>query len=301
MENDLLHTRFARIEVVGAGAMGAQIAMVCALAGHQVWLVDSSTDALAAAEDQLRTRTDAMVAKQRRSADEIASAYSRIRWGTDLVAEVDLVIEAVVERLEVKRSVFVELQAICPDTTVLTSNSSSFVPSALAAGLRAPQRFLNLHFFNPALVMTGVEVISGPQTSAQIRDQVVQFVVSLGKVPIVVDREIPGFIANRLLGAIRDEALRLLEGGYGAVDAIDTAARTALGHPMGPFELMDLTGIDIGYLTKLGRFEETGDPADLPSSTVAAMVERGHLGRKSGRGFYNYDAQGARTGPAELP
>jgi 3-hydroxybutyryl-CoA dehydrogenase len=107
-------------------------------------------------------------------------------------------------------------------------------------------------------------------------------------------------LPNRLLGAVRDEALRLFEGGYADVEAIDTAARTALGYPMGPFELMDLTGIDIGYLTKTARFEETGDPADAPSATVSTLVERGHLGRKTGRGFYLYDDAGNRIGPADL-
>jgi 3-hydroxybutyryl-CoA dehydrogenase len=145
-----------------------------------------------------------------------------------------------------------------------------------------------MHFFNPALVMRCVEVVRGPDTSDATIDTVVALTEQLGKQPVVLRKEIPGFVANRILGAARDEAIFLLEQGVASVEDIDAACRTALGYPMGPFELMDLTGIDIGYHAKLARHAVTGDPRDLPSRTVTELVERGELGRKTGKGFYTY-------------
>ena len=280
-----------KVLVVGAGAMGSQMAMVAALAGHDVALQDVSVESLAAAERQLRERMAQQVVKGRRTPEEVGNAFARLRFDTELsaVADVDLVIEAVLEKIEVKRDLFAELDRICPPHTLLASNSSSFVPSSMASSTERPTQFCNLHFFNPALVMRCVEVVRGPETSDDTVATAVGFVESLGKQPVVLEKEIPGFVANRILNAVRDEAIRLLEGGYASVESIDTACRTALGYPMGPFELMDLTGIDIGFLTKQARFDETGDPADAPSVTVRALVEAGHLGRKSGRGFYNYE------------
>jgi len=297
-------TPIERVLVVGAGAMGAQIAMVAALAGREVRLHDVDATLAEQAVGRLRERLDAQVAKGRRTADDVAAAFGRLSVADDLdadAADVDLVIEAVVERLPVKRDLFARLDALCPERTILASNSSSFVPSSMASATERPDRFVNLHFFNPALVMKCVEVVRGPASSDATVGTALRFVDALDKTPVVLDREIPGFVANRLLGAVRDEAIGLLEGGYADVEAIDTAARTALGHPMGPFELMDLTGIDIGYLTKTARFEESGDRADAPSATVAALVEKGDLGRKTGRGFYVYDDGGHRLAPAELP
>ena len=293
-----------RVLVAGGGAMGAQIAMVAALAGCEVVLFDLDAAVLDRALTQLHCRMEAQVDKGRRSADDVASAFGRLVTTTELTdatADVDLVIEAIVEKLPVKRELFAELDGLCPERTILASNSSSFVPSSMATATGRADRFVNLHFFNPALVMKCVEVVRGPETSDATAASALAFVETLGKVPVVLDREIPGFVANRLLGAVRDEAIRLYEGGYADVEAIDTAARTALGYPMGPFELMDLTGIDIGYYTKTARFEETGDPADAPSATVSALVERGELGRKTGRGFYTYDDAGNRLGPAVPP
>lgn len=292
-----------KVLVAGAGAMGSQIAMVAALAGCDVTLYDLDAGMLDRAVAQLTERMDAQVAKGRRSAEETREALGRLATTTTLSAgttDVDLVIEAIVEKLPVKRDFFAHVDALFPAHTILTSNSSSFVPSAMASATARADRFLNLHFFNPALVMRCVEVVRGPLTAESAVEAALAFVGRLGKTPVVLDKEIPGFVANRLLGAVRDEALRLVEGGYADVAAVDTAARTALGYPMGPFELMDLTGIDIGYLTKSARFAESGDPADAPSATVTALVEAGHLGRKTGRGFYTYDDTGARLAPADL-
>lgn len=238
-------------------------------------------------------RTDDLAAHVIRA---LVAALPSVDWQVldDVLLGADLVIEAVVEKLDVQRELFARLDRIAPPHAVLASNSSSFVPSRMADATGRPDRVCNLHFFNPALVMRCVEVVRGPATSDTTVRLVVELARRIGKVPVVVEKEIPGFIANRILNAVRDEAIGLLEGGYAGVEAIDTVCRTALGYPMGPFELMDLTGIDIGYLAKQARFAETGDPKDAPSASVTALVEAGHLGRKTGRGWYRYDEHGKR-------
>lgn len=286
--------------VVGSGSMGTQIAMVCALAGVDVTVHDLDDAALERGLKDLADRMNAQIAKGRRTAEDVAAAFTRLRTTTDLhdATNADLVIEAVVEKLDVKRDLFARLDALCGPDTILASNSSGFVPSQLADATARPDRVVNLHFFNPALVMKCVEIVRGPQTSDATVEACERFVERIGKLPVVLDKEIPGFVANRILNAVRDEAIRLLEGGYASAEAIDTVCRSALGYPMGPFELMDLTGIDIGYHTKQARYAESGDPADLPSATVTALVEAGHLGRKTGRGFYRYDEHGNRAAAA---
>ncbi len=280
------------ILVVGAGTMGAQIALVCALAGHDTTVTDLTDDALDRARSELQARLDRDVAKGRRTRDDVDTAFARLTFSTDLdaaAAGADLVIEAAVEKLDVKREVFARLDKIAPPHAILTTNSSAIMSSQIADATGRPDRVANMHFFNPALVMRCVEVVRGPDTSDATVDTVVALTEQLGKQPVVLRKEIPGFVANRILGAARDEAIFLLEQGVASVEDIDAACRTALGYPMGPFELMDLTGIDIGYHAKLARHAVTGDPRDLPSRTVTELVERGNLGRKSGKGFYTYD------------
>ena len=272
--------------------MGAQIAMVCALAGHDTTVTDLTDDALDRARSQLQARLDRDVAKGRRTRDDVDAAFARLTFSTDLdaaAAGADLVIEAAVEKLDVKREVFARLDKVAPPHAILTTNSSAIMSSQIADATGRPDRVANMHFFNPALVMRCVEVVRGPDTSDATVDTVVALTRRLGKQPVVLRKEIPGFVANRILGAARDEAIFLLEQGVASVEDIDAACRTALGHPMGPFELMDLTGIDIGYHAKLARHAVTGDPRDLPSRTVTELVERGELGRKTGKGFYVYE------------
>ena len=293
-KSDVPNAAFARILIVGAGTMGAQIAMVCALAGHDTTVTDLTDDALDRARSQLRVRLDRDVAKGRRTRDDVEAAFARLTFSTDLdaaAAGADLVIEAAVEKLDVKREVFARLDKVAPPHAILTTNSSAIMSSQIADATGRPDRVANMHFFNPALVMRCVEVVRGPDTSDATVDTVVALTEQLGKQPVVLRKEIPGFVANRILGAARDEAIFLLEQGVASVDDIDAACRTALGYPMGPFELMDLTGIDIGYHAKLARHAVTGDPRDLPSRTVTDLVERGELGRKTGKGFYIYEEQ----------
>jgi len=285
------------ILVVGCGAMGSQIAMVGALAGYRATAYDLDPAALDRAAAALRARLDRDVARGRRTRSDVDAAFDRLGFTTDLdtaAATADVVIEAAAEDLDVKRQVFARLDAIAPAHAILATNSSAIVSSQLAGATTRPDRVCNLHFFNPALVMRCVEVVGGPHTSPATVDAVVDLARRLGKEPVVLRREIPGFVANRILNAVRDEAIFLLEEGVASVEAIDTACRAALGYPMGPFELMDLTGVDIGYHAKLARYAASNDPRDLPSRTVTELVARGDLGRKTGAGFYNYDDRGDR-------
>jgi len=291
-------TEIKNVVVVGAGAMGSQIGMLCALAGYAATITDIARDALDRAEAQLRQRMSRDVEKNRRTDAQVEEAFGRLTFSTDLTAaaaQADFVIEAAVEKLEIKRRLFADLDQVAPSHAILATNSSNIVSSRIADATGRPDRVCNVHFFNPALVMKCVEVVRGPQTSDETVATAVELARRLGKVPVLLDREIPGFIANRILGAVRDEAIFLLENGIASVEDIDTACRTALGYPMGPFELMDLTGIDIGYLTKKDRYAESGDPKDQPSKSVSALVERGDLGRKTGRGWYDYDEAGTKT------
>lgn len=284
-------TEIRTVVVLGAGTMGSQIAAVCALAGYGTSLVDISQDQLDRARTQLEQRLSRDVEKDRRTREDVDAAWDRLTLTTDrdaAAATADLVIEAAVEDLSVKRTIFSELDAVCPGHTLLVTNSSNIVSSRVADATSRPDRVCNLHFFNPALVMACVEVVPHPGTAPETVDRMVSFVESLGKTPVRLKQEIPGFVANRLLGALRREALELYEAGIADFQDIDVAARTALGHPMGPFELMDLVGIDVVHLIRLAEYEQTGDPASLPAASIKEKYEAGDFGRKTGRGWYEY-------------
>ena len=284
-------TEIRTVVVLGAGTMGSQIAAVCALAGYGTSLVDISQDQLDRARTQLEQRLSRDVEKDRRTREDVDAAWDRLTLTTDrdaAAATADLVIEAAVEDLYDKRTIFSELDAVCPGHTLLVTNSSNIVSSRVADATSRPDRVCNLHFFNPALMMACVEVVPHPGTAPETVDRMVSFVESLGKTPVRLKQEIPGFVANRLLGALRREALELYEAGIADFQDIDVAAKTALGHPMGPFELMDLVGIDVVHLIRLAEYEQTGDPASLPAASIKEKYEAGDLGRKTGRGWYDY-------------
>jgi 3-hydroxybutyryl-CoA dehydrogenase len=277
--------------VVGSGAMGTQIGAVFALAGYDVTTSDLAPDALARSRDEVRRRLGRLAEKGARTREEVDAALGRMAYTTDSLQaarSTDFVVEAAVERLDIKRQLFADLDEVAPEHTVLATNSSTIPSSLLMDATGRPDRVCNMHFFNPALVMACVEVVRNPQTSDATVETTVELARRLGKQPVRLNQEVPGFVANRLLGALRDEALRLEAAGVASFEDIDTAARTALGHPMGPFELMDLVGIDVSYLIRLAEHEQSGDPADLPHPSVQKLYEQGHYGRKSGRGWYEY-------------
>jgi 3-hydroxybutyryl-CoA dehydrogenase len=288
-----------KILIVGAGAMGSQIGMVCALAGYDVAVQDVDEGALKKAQEQLKDRMSRNVEKGRIEQDEVDVAFDRITFTPDLqgaAADADYVIEAAVEKLDVKREIFAELDEAAPAHTIMATNSSTIVSSRISYATKRPDRVCNMHFFNPALVMQCVEVVRNPETSDATVETAVELTRRIGKSPVVLEKEVSGFVANRILGALMDEAVDLYEAGVSSFEDIDTACKTALGHPMGPFELMDFTGIDVNYHVRMDHYEETGDESMKPKKSVAEKYEKGELGRKTGKGWYEYDEQGQRKG-----
>jgi 3-hydroxybutyryl-CoA dehydrogenase len=283
--------RVGHVTVIGAGTMGSQIAMVSALAGFETALVDITPHFLDQARTQLWDRMDRDVAKGRRTVQNVDAARDRLVFSTDrdaVVSATDVVIEAAVEDLATKRELFASLHTVAPAHTLLVTNSSTIVSSRLADATGRPEKVCNMHFFNPALVMECVEVVPHQQTSSETVETITALAEAFGKTVVRLKKEIPGFVANRMLNAIRQEALALEEQGVAEVEDIDRAARTALRHPMGPFELMDLVGIDVVYLIHMAAYEQTGDPESLPAESVTRLYEQGLLGRKSGQGWYTH-------------
>ncbi|HJB63298.1 MAG TPA: 3-hydroxyacyl-CoA dehydrogenase family protein [Candidatus Microbacterium pullistercoris] len=285
-------TRIGTAVVCGAGAMGSQIAMLTALAGCATTMVDVDQPRLDSAITYLKRRCARAVAKGILDADAVDAAFARLETSLDLDAaagEADIVIEAIIEDLDAKRELFQRLARVTRADTILATNSSSIVSSKLA-DLANPERVCNMHFFNPALVMKLVEVVGGEHTSPATVDAVVDLANRMDKTPVVVRKEIFGFIANRIVAAIFDEAIALLEAGVATVEDIDRAVTNGLGHPVGPFALLDMTGIDVNVAIKRLEARATGDPSRGPSRTLLDLEDAGRLGRKSGRGFYEYGA-----------
>ena len=288
----MVNTPIEHITVIGSGTMGSQIGMVAALSGYTVALVDISEESLAKARAMLESRMARDVEKGRKDEQQVADAFARMTFTTDRdgeVAHTDHVIEAAIEDIEIKRQLFADLDRIAPAHTILATNSSNIVSSRIADATGRPDKVCNMHFFNPALVMKCVEVVSHEGTSQETIDTTIAIAEKMGKEVVRVNKEIPGFVANRLLNAIRKEALYLYNEGVASFEDIDTAAKTALGHPMGPFQLMDLVGIDVVYLIRMAEYEQTGDEDSLPDPAVKKLYEEGRYGRKTGKGWYDYD------------
>ncbi|MFC4770275.1 3-hydroxyacyl-CoA dehydrogenase family protein [Effusibacillus consociatus] len=291
--------KIQKILVVGAGAMGSQIAMVCALAGYQVTLQDVSNESLLKAKDALQGHMKRRVEKGRLTQAQVDEAFARLTFADNLeqvAREADFVIEAIIEKLDVKRELFSELDRLTPAHAILATNSSTIVSSKVADATKRPDRVCNMHFFNPALVMELVEVVRNPHTSQETVDTTIELTRKIGKIPIVLQKEISGFVANRILGAMMDEAVSLYEQGIASVEDIDLACLKALNHPIGPFALMDLTGIDVNYYVRMQRMEETGNPEAGPKKAVIEKFEKGELGRKTGKGWYDYTNSSQNTG-----
>lgn len=287
--------------VVGAGAMGRQIALNTAIHGYPTTLYDVSRDALDAARAWADEYLAGRVAKGRLTQEQVDQARARLGIAPQLseaAGGADLVIEAATERLDLKRDLFAELDRLCKPTAILATNSSTIVSSKLAETTRRPERVANLHYFNPALVMELVEVVQGPHTSDQTAETLMAFARSTGKTPIRLKKEIFGFVANRLLHALANEALFLVENGYATYQEVDLAAEKALGHPLGPFRLMDLTGIDVAYLVRQEKYRQSGREEDKPPPSIVERYERGEHGRKTGRGWYDYSSDAPTARPS---
>ena len=281
-----------RLAVVGAGSMGAQIAQQAALHGIDAVLHDQDEDQLRKARASNQGHIARRVEKGRLSEEKAREALERVRGTTDLreaAREADFVIEAVFEDLEVKRSIFHDLDELAPAHAVLASNSSTIGISKIADATRRPDRCLNMHFFYPVLVMDLVEVVRGPQTSDETMERGMALAREMGRTPVLLKKEIDGFIVNRILHAATQEAYRLLDADVASFEDIDAAVEKGLNWPMGPFRLGDFSGLDVTYNARLHMYRSTGDERYRPTPQLEAKVKAGKLGRKSGEGWYRYD------------
>ncbi len=286
------------VVVVGAGTMGRQIAMNTVLNGrkhgYKVINCDSFEKAVESAEGWAKDYLAGRVAKGRITEEERVQVAANLSFTNNVDAaavQADIVIEAIIENLDAKRALFEKLGKLCKPDTILATNSSNIVSSKLADVTAHPERLLNIHYFNPALVMQLTEIVRGPHTAEETIETAKAFAESTGKSPIVINKEIAGFVANRINAAVTREACLLLEKGIASVEDIDTACEKGLGYPMGPFRLMDLTGLDVNYYVRRDRYEESGDPNDMPSFAVIDKVIKGEYGRKTGKGWYDYSGE----------
>jgi 3-hydroxybutyryl-CoA dehydrogenase len=283
-----------RLAVVGAGSMGAQIAQQAALHGVEVRLQDRSAEQLRKAVESNLGHVTRRVEKGKLGQAEAGEALSRVRTTTDLteaVAGAGFVIEAVFEDLALKRAVFAELdQAAAPDA-VLASNSSTMGISKIADATARPERCVNMHFFYPVLVMDLVEVVRGPQTSDGTVERAMEMARLMGRTPVLLNKEIDGFIVNRILHAATQEAYRLMDAGVASFEDIDIAVEKGLNWPMGPFRLGDFSGLDVTYNARMHMYQVTGDERLRPSPQLESKVKAGKLGRKTGEGWYRYPTE----------
>jgi len=280
-----------KIGVVGAGNMGHQISLLCAIHGYQTICTDIVPDILKKAEKFADTYLPGRVEKGKMTKEVAENARKNISFTLDLkeaVQDADYVIEAAVEVLEVKRKVFADLDRLAPAHAILATNSSYLVSSLVADATKRPSKVVNMHFFNPALVMKLVEVVKGPHVSDETAKVTMDLSEKLEKIPVLLKKEVEGFLLNRIFRVIGREALWMLEMGIASFEDIDKACVYGAGHPMGPFRLMDLTGIDLNYIRSMEHFKETGDRADLPSPSAVERYLKGNYGEKTGKGWYDY-------------
>lgn len=291
----------AVVGVVGAGTMGQGIAQIASTFGHQVYLYDAYSDQLGKAKHALRKILQRQVEKDRMAQDEVDGIMDRIHFVEDLTDfnKCSLVIEAVIEDLDIKQDVFQRLEGIVPRDCILATNTSSLSIASISSALTKPKRFLGIHFFNPAPIMPLVEIVPGIATIEETTKAARKLIDDWGKITVLA-KDTPGFIVNRVARPFYSEAIRQLEEGVTDVPTIDWAMKEIGGFRMGPFELMDFIGHDVNYKVTEKVFEEFFyDPRFKPSFTQKRMVEAGYLGKKSGKGFYNYGEEADNPEPTK--
>jgi 3-hydroxybutyryl-CoA dehydrogenase len=278
------------VAVLGAGTMGSGIAIVATRAGHRTLLYDLTDEQVDRGLATVRAFLDKSVRLGRLTAEQGAAASAGISGTTDLkdLSACDVVIEAVYEDLAVKKELFAELDEIVSDTTLFQTNTSTLSVTAIASGSRRPERVVGTHYCNPAPLMKLVEVADGRHTADWAHNATEEYLRSVGKA-VVVTKDRPGFIVNRFLIPWENNCIAALEAGLGTKESIDTAVTGALGHPMGPFRLLDIVGLDIHQQVATRLYEQLREPRFFPPPMVERMVAAGDLGRKTGRGFYTYD------------
>ncbi|MDO4314152.1 MAG: 3-hydroxyacyl-CoA dehydrogenase family protein [Oscillospiraceae bacterium] len=279
------------VTVSGAGLMGTQIAMQAAIHGYEVVCYDISGAQLEKARAFSEEWFVKRVAAGKMTAEAADESQGRLTFSSALQASAeraDLIIDAVPDILSIKRNSLAALDQYAPARCIYASNSSYIVSSRFCDAVRDPSKVLNVHFFNPALVMKIVEVVRGPHVSQETFDTAFAFVKSIGKTPVAIEKEIYGFCVNRIFSALTREACYLVDAGVASPEDIDTAVKGALGHAMGPLETLDMTGLDLEYAVYMERFRASGNIADLPAACLTEHYARGEYGRKSGKGFYNY-------------
>ena len=294
--------KYNRIGVVGSGAMGVGIAQVCASAGAQVLVYDHDASALERGRQNQEASVTKLLAKFKISPEEAQQIRENIQYVDDLTAfnDRDVVIEAIIEDLAVKQALFVQLESIVQNSTILASNTSSLSITAIASACSQPERVLGIHFFNPAPLMVLVEVIPALQSRAGLAEDMRNWVDSLGKLPVVV-KDTPGFIVNRVARPYYSEALRILEEGIADIHTIDRVMTERGGFRMGPFQLMDFIGHDVNYRVTHSMYEAFFHEARYkPSLTQKSLFDAGFYGRKSGRGFYTYSESGQAAAPNQV-
>jgi 3-hydroxybutyryl-CoA dehydrogenase len=279
-----------RLAVVGAGLMGAGIAQVAAMAGWDVVLQDLDPPTLDRGITGIRSSVDKFVARGRLTEAEAGDVLGRITTTTDgdAAAAADLVVEAVFESLEVKAEVFARLDRVCRPDAILATNTSAIPITQIAAATSRPEQVVGTHFFSPVPLMKLCELVRGYQTSDETLQRAREFAEGLGKTCIVVQRDVAGFVTTRLVVALAVEAARLVESGVASAQDVDTACKLGFGHPMGPLETMDLTGVDIMVHAARNIYRDTKEPKFQPPETLLRMVAAGEVGRKAGRGWYDY-------------
>ncbi|WP_328719395.1 3-hydroxyacyl-CoA dehydrogenase family protein [Streptomyces sp. NBC_00247] len=279
-----------KLAVIGAGLMGSGIAQVAAQAGWDVVLRDVTDQALSRGLDSVKASYEKFVAKGKLTADDAGAALGRITTTTDLdaVAGVDVVVEAVFEKLEVKHEIFRALDEVVREDTVLASNTSAIPITKIAAVTKHPERVVGVHFFSPVPMMQLCELVRGYKTSDETLATAREFAESVGKTCIVVNRDVAGFVTTRLISALVVEAAKLYESGVATAEDIDTACKLGFGHAMGPLATADLTGVDILLHATSNIYTESQDEKFAAPELMRRMVDAGDIGRKSGQGFYTY-------------
>ncbi|WP_051280869.1 3-hydroxyacyl-CoA dehydrogenase family protein [Anaerovorax odorimutans] len=290
-----------KLFILGAGFMGMGIAQTAITSGINVTVFDINEKQLAKGRDTVEKMLQKNVNKGRMEENDMKSALANLSFTTEIsdCSDADFIIEAATENQDIKISIIKEVDKYAKDTAILTSNTSSISITTLAGHIKNPARFIGMHFFSPVPLINLLEVVKGLQTSKETIEKTIAFGEKLGKV-CIISKDEPGFIVNRMLIPMLNEAFVLIERGIGTIEEIDEGMRLGLNHPMGPLELVDMIGIDIELAVMEVLYHEIGDPKYRPAVLLRRMAAAGHLGRKTGKGFYIYHEDGTKTPNTDL-